>query len=565
MYCYYTVGIEQFNVTYAEVESVASIDGKYDDTTHEAQGGGSGDDGHDMFAGSGSVAAYLGYDDEDDEMGVDEQQFSPTNQHKVLVKYPHIPSLSSLKGSPVVSAFGYLASRFETKGGKSSPNPDLSDLHGSPYIVPSLAHAADTQAVEVDGGETNLFNPENTTPPANNLLALGTGSGENSDPSSPPQQLLLPSSESLAPPHNDKSDSTVEYPLLPRRPLRSHPSNGDSASFLLHQYAASSLTGGKLRDDTMAVPVTSLPVSLLATTLSAADTTEGTDISTTESGAVEAAEDGGDRRVEDLVYSSYGRSLYGADEGDPDRMGRSWASGDGRLCVLPHQKDASGSNLPACSEGHHRMLPALVTPSTAVVATGLESEDDQSTRIQLPYFVQPHLYESRLSPKTARLLDPRASGDHKKRPLSTRILLTLRSGIKFLSDTFAMALTAVLLLAAMLYLLHRQGLLSAASLLFLYKNTGIQLLHLTLLDTVLPGFMAASKSGSDPTPLSTPPPSSEEVQEEDDAYGNKLTRIGSLLLTQQVLGYGRYVTHPHHHTSSPLMPFSYVTCVYLTL
>ena len=492
------------------------------------------------------MAAYLGYDDEEDEVGVDETQSSSTNQHKILVKYPHIPSLSSLKGSPVVSAFGYLASRFGTKGGKSD---DLSDLHGSPYIVPSLAHAADTQAVEVDESETNLFNPENTTPPANNLLALGTGGGDNFDlSSSPPQQLLLPSSESLASPHNDKSDSTVEYPLLPRRPLRSHPSSGDSASSLLHQYAASSLTGGKLRDDPAAVPVTSLPVSLLATTLSATDITDGADTASTDVEATETAE--GDKRVEDLVYSSYGRRLYGADEGDPDRVGRSWASGDGRLCVLPDQKDASSSTLPACSEGHHRMLPALVTPSTAVVATGLESEDDQPTRIQLPYFVQPHLYESRLSPKTTRLLDPLASGDHKKRPLGTRILLTLRSGIKFLSDTFAMALTAVLLLAAMLYLLHRQGLLSAASLLFLYKNTGIQLLHLTLLDTVLPGFMAAGKSGSGPTPLSTSPSSAEEVQEEDDAYGNKLTRIGSLLLTQQVLGYGRYVTH---HIIYPLL------------
>jgi hypothetical protein len=184
-------------------------------------------------------------------------------------------------------------------------------------------------------------------------------------------------------------------------------------------------------------------------------------------------------------------------------------SGTSRLCATRQQR-LFGSVLPACTSPTPRLLPALM------------SKDSVEDELNLPHFAQLRFYRRRQEgPNTFEL----AKIDW--RDVRLRFII-----VKVLKMMFSMALAILVLSILLLYAFHKSGLLSLSAL-----RT-----PLTLLVSVLTGMDTehSRKGVKESSEISTA--SINDVIEEDDGKGGKLTRVGaSLVLTQQVLGYGRYI------------------------
>lgn len=190
----------------------------------------------------------------------------------------------------------------------------------------------------------------------------------------------------------------------------------------------------------------------------------------------------------------------------------------GRMCSpLHYQGDNSGENLlndqygdlPSCLHGNHRLLPAIVSGQNIV----------------LPHFVQSsHLIDQ-------NTFKVKSSTKNEGKP-AVEYLSLFRVVILF-GDFLAVILIVAVLFLGFLYVLHQQGFLSTEDLRLKYLST-LSLLRLNDIMLISPATTAS-------VPVLESIKTSDAEEEFVDENGTKFVRAGSILISSNVLGYGRYV------------------------
>lgn len=190
---------------------------------------------------------------------------------------------------------------------------------------------------------------------------------------------------------------------------------------------------------------------------------------------------------------------------------------NGRLCVLKsnHNIGKEGDLMPIC-KSDSRLRPALLA--------GLSNVDDSG----LPHFAQLKYYQSTFSEdliKYRGFSRAYSNSDSKSKSVLRRILAIITELVASVLGLTIFTLFAV-------YILQRVGFLSIETTRDMYAAV-MRLILLAYGDDALRLRISPS--------LVVEKSDNAEAIEEDDGFGGKITKVGSLVLTQHVLGYGRYV------------------------